>query len=263
MVWRGVCGRHRVTTETQGFFGRVVVITGASRGLGQVLAQQFSAAGASVGLIARDGVAVKQLAATLPGRAAAVACDVSDEDEVAAAFAHIADTLDGVDTVVANAGIAAESGRGHKLSLDSWRAILDVNLTGSFLTARAAYPYLAASKQGRLVLTSSVMARLPRRGIAAYAASKAGIEGLTRALAVDWARDGISVNAVAPGFFGAGLGTAFAASDRLAEEVSSRIPLDRFGAPEELARTVRFLVSPASGYVTGQVIAVDGGYGLG
>jgi NAD(P)-dependent dehydrogenase (short-subunit alcohol dehydrogenase family) len=243
--------------------GRVVVITGASRGVGELLAESFAAAGASVGLLARDEAAIKQLAGRLPRPAAAVACDVADEDSVTEAFAQVAERLGRIDSVVANAGIAPGSGRAHKLDAGTWRSVLDVNLTGTFFTARAAYPYLAAADQGRLVLTSSVMATLPRRGIAAYAASKAGIEGLARALAADWATDGITVNAVAPGFFDVGMGNAFHESERLREQVSSRTPTGRFGGAEELACVVRFLAGDASSYVTGQVLAVDGGYGLG
>jgi NAD(P)-dependent dehydrogenase (short-subunit alcohol dehydrogenase family) len=188
---------------------------------------------------------------------------VADEDSVTEAFTQVADRLGRIDSVVANAGIATGSGRAHKLAAVTWRSIVDVNLTGTFLTARAAYPYLAASRSGRLVLTSSVMATLPRRGIAAYAATKAGVEGLTRALAADWAADGINVNAVAPGFFDVGLGTAFHESERLRGQVSSRTPAGRFGAAGELAGVVRFLAGETSSYVTGQVLAVDGGYGLG
>jgi NAD(P)-dependent dehydrogenase (short-subunit alcohol dehydrogenase family) len=140
---------------------------------------------------------------------------------------------------------------------------IDVNLTGAFITAKAAHPYLAASGRGRLVLTSSVMARLPRRGLSAYAASKAALEGLTRSLAVDWASDGICVIATAPGFFSAGLGTEFMQSDRLEGQVTARTAVGRFGDATELAEVTGFLAGDSSGYLTGHVLAVDGGYGLG
>lgn len=245
-----------------GLAGRAVVITGASRGVGRLLAESFAESGAALGLLARDGTAVKELANRLPVESVAVTCDVSRPDEVAEAFATVAGSLGRIDSVVANAGIAPASGRAHKLSLDSWRAVLDVNLTGSFLTACAAHPYLAESGSGRLVLTSSVMARLPRRGVSAYAASKAGVEGLTRALAADWAIDGIHVNAVAPGFLDAGMGTAFSETGRLRDQVLSRTVSGRFGEPGEFAEAVGFLAGSGSGYLTGQVLAVDGGYGL-
>lgn len=252
-----------MTAEDDGLANRVVVITGASRGIGRLLAESFAAAGASLGLLARDGVAVKELAGTLPTDCVPVTCDVSDHSAVVDAFAQIAEDLGGVDSVVANAGIALASDRAHNLPVETWRSVIDVNLTGTFLTARAAYPYLAASGTGRLVLTSSVMARAPRRGVSAYAASKAGIEGLTRALAADWAPDGIGVNAIAPGFFDAGLGTAFKGVDRLQKQVLSRTPIGRFGRPEEFAEAVRFLAGERCSYLTGHILEVDGGYGLG
>ncbi|HEX5121330.1 MAG TPA: SDR family NAD(P)-dependent oxidoreductase [Pseudonocardiaceae bacterium] len=248
---------------TRDMVDRVVVITGASRGIGALLAESFSVAGASVGLLARDEAAIKDLAGRLTRPAIPVACDVADEDSVTEAFTQLADRFGRIDSVVANAGIAPGSGRAHTLDAGTWRSIVDVNLTGTFLTAQAAYPHLAVSGQGRLVLTSSVMAALPRRGIAAYAASKAGIEGLARALAADWAIDGITVNAVAPGFFDVGMGHVFHESERLSKQVSSRTPVGRFGSADELAGVVRFLAGEPSSYVTGQVLAVDGGYGLG
>jgi NAD(P)-dependent dehydrogenase (short-subunit alcohol dehydrogenase family) len=246
-----------------GIAGRVVVITGASRGVGAAAAELFAKQGAAVGLIARDAVALAALAERLPARTAAVDCDVADEDALVSAFDRIAGELGRVDSVVVNAGISPAAHRAHRLSTTDWREVLEVNLTGGFLTARAAYPHLAASGRGRLVLTSSVMARAPRRGLAAYAASKSGLEGLARALAVDWADDRIRVNAVAPGFLCAGLGTAFAESDRLREQVVGKTALGRFGDAAELVSALLFLAGDGSEYLTGHVLAVDGGYGLG
>jgi NAD(P)-dependent dehydrogenase (short-subunit alcohol dehydrogenase family) len=242
--------------------GRVVAVTGASRGLGQALAEELSRQGARVGLLARDGEALEVLAKRLDTDAAPVPCDVADPAAVTAAMDRVAVALGGLDSLVVNAGISPGAHRAHNTPVDLWRQVLDVNLTGAFLAARAAHPHLAASGRGRVVLTSSVMARLPRAGLCAYAASKSGIEGLARALAADWAGDGICVNAVAPGFYDAGLGAVFADSDRLRSQVLSRVPLGRFGAAGELAAVVAFLASDASSYLTGHVLAVDGGYGI-
>ncbi|HVV14399.1 SDR family NAD(P)-dependent oxidoreductase [Amycolatopsis sp.] len=242
--------------------GRVVVVTGASRGVGAVLAQVFAEQNARLGLLARNGEALTELAESLPAEAIAVPCDVSDEAAVDAGFKQIAEHFGGVDSVVVNAGIAPPSHKAHKLDAETWRRVLDVNLTGAFLTAHAAHDHLAASGRGRLVLTSSIMAAQPRRGLSAYVASKAGIEGLARALAADWAADGICVNAVAPGFFDTGLGTAFLESDRLSEQIRSRTSFGRFGAAPELAAAISFLAGDEASYVTGQVIPVNGGYGL-
>ena len=246
-----------------GIAGRAVVITGASRGLGAAAAELFAKQGADIGLIARDTEALDALAERLPTRVAAAGCDVADEQALAGAFDRIAGELGRVDSVVVNAGISPAAHRAHRLSTTDWKAVLEVNLTGGFLTARAAYPHLAASGRGRLVLTSSVMARSPRRGLAAYAASKAGLEGLTRALAVDWAGDGIRVNSVAPGFFDTGLGAVFAESDRLRAQVVGKTALGRFGDAAELVNTLLFLAGDGAEYLTGHVLAVDGGYGLG
>ncbi len=245
--------------------GRVVAITGASRGLGRLLANTLADAGAHVALMARDRQALDAAVLDLRERdrlAACAACDVTDPASLKDAFDKVAAQLGGLDAVIANAGVSPATRRGHNLPLDAWRQALDVNLTGPFLTARAAYPYLARSGHGRLVLTSSVMARIPRPGLSAYAASKAGLEGLARALAVDWASDRICVNVVAPGFFDVGLGRAFHDEPRLRQQVSDRTLLADIGAPEDITGVFRFLVSPSSSYLTGQTIGVDGGYGM-
>lgn len=242
--------------------GRTVVITGASRGLGQVLAESFAKEGARLGLLARSGDALAALTATLPADTLAVPCDVSSADDVDAAFDLVARRFGGVDSVVANAGVMPDNRRAQSLPFDTWRRTLDVNLTGAFLTARAAHRYLADSCAGRLVLISSVMARVPRHGISAYAASKAGVEGLARALAVDWATDAITVNAVAPGFFAAGMGEVLERNERYREQVLVRTPASRLGEASELASAVLFLSGDNSGYITGHTLDVNGGYGL-
>jgi NAD(P)-dependent dehydrogenase (short-subunit alcohol dehydrogenase family) len=244
--------------------GRAVIITGASRGVGRALAETFAGLGARLGLVARSAADLDALSDQLTGQGAEVAaavCDVADGPGVEAAFARLAERLGGIDSVVVNAGISPIAKRAHNLPLDAWLDVLRVNLTGGFVTALAAYPHLVRSGRGRLVFTTSVMATVPRRGLSAYAASKAGIEGLTRALAADWATDGILVNAVSPGFIDAGLGTAFAESPRLRDQVTQRTLLGRFGDAAELAEAYIFLAGDACKFVTGQVLRVDGGYG--
>jgi NAD(P)-dependent dehydrogenase (short-subunit alcohol dehydrogenase family) len=247
---------------SSGLGGRVVVITGASRGVGAGLAHAFADQEARLGLIARDGDALSDLARELSADTLVVPCDIADEVAMSHAFKQVAQHFGSVDSVVANAGVAPASHRAQSLDIETWRSVIEVNLTGTFITARAAHEHLAASGRGRLVLTSSVMAAQPRRGLSAYAASKAGIEGLARALAADWASDAICVNAVAPGFFDAGLGAAFAGSSRLSEQIQSRTSLARFGSVAELASVVSFLAGDRSSYLTGHTLSIDGGYGL-
>jgi NAD(P)-dependent dehydrogenase (short-subunit alcohol dehydrogenase family) len=245
---------------------RVVVITGASRGVGLALARAFAARGARLGLVARSAERLTQLADGLSAEGADVvtaSCDITDGPALETAFDQIAGRFGGVDSVIVNAGISPAAHRAHNLTTQLWDEVLRVNLTGGFTTAKAAYPHLARSGRGRLVFTTSVMAGAPRRGLAAYAASKAGLEGLTRALAADWAGDGIRVNAVSPGFFEIGLGAAFDETPRLHDQVVSRTVLGRFGHATELADAFLFLAGDSCGYLTGQVLHVDGGYGLG
>ncbi len=255
-------GREQIEN---GVGDRVVAVTGASQGLGHVLAEAFAAAGARVALLARSETALKLLAdeiTTRGGRALAVPCDITDGEGMTEAFGTIAAAWGGVDSVVANAGISPIVRRGQNVPAETWTRILTVNLTGSFLTAQAAYPYLAASGRGRFVANTSVMARRPRPGLSAYAASKAGLEGLTKALAVDWAPDGICVNAVAPGFFDSPLAAGLRSDERREREITDHTLLRRWGHHDDLPGAFLFLASDAASYLTGQVLTVDGGYEL-
>lgn len=245
-----------------GVNGRVVAITGASRGIGRALASEFAGRGAKVAMFARDESLLKEAAADLAGEILAIGCDVTDADALADGFQQVSNRWGHVDSVIANAGVSLETRRVQNVSEQAWRATVEVNLTGAFLTARAAYPHFAGSAGARLVFVSSVMARVPRHGIGAYAASKAGLEGLTRAVSADWAADGICVNAVAPGFISAGMGTILDESPRLREGAVSRTLVGRLGTVSELAHAVLFLAGDGSGFITGHVLSVDGGYGL-
>jgi NAD(P)-dependent dehydrogenase (short-subunit alcohol dehydrogenase family) len=241
------------------------VVTGSSQGLGRTLARALAAAGASVGLLARSADALKEVAREIEdggGNALPLACDVTDLEALHTALAAVDDQLGGIDSVIANAGISPVVSRAQNLSLDLWRQVLEVNLTGVFLTSQAGHPYLTASGRGRFVINTSIMARRPRPGLSAYAASKAGLEGLMRALAVDWAPDGICVNAVAPGFFESPLAQGFVDNQRLNREIRDHTLFGRWGTSADLPGAFLFLASDAAAYVTGQTIVVDGGYQL-
>ncbi len=240
---------------------RVVVVTGCSRGLGKVFVESFAKQGAKIGLIARDGHALEDLAETLSTESVAVSCDVTDANQMIAAYEKIGERFGGIDSVVANAGGLLAANRAEKLAVKKWREVIELNLTGAYITARMAYTYLRASHAGRMIFVSSAATKVPPHGSSAYIAAKAGVEGLTRALCAEWAQDGIRVNALAPGFMDDG--EAPEIRDVISRRVIDRTTIREPGRALDLANTLIFLASDACEYMTGQVLSVDGGYGLG
>jgi 3-oxoacyl-[acyl-carrier protein] reductase len=238
--------------------GKRVVITGASRGLGRLLATAFSRGGALVALVARTESDLEAVADELPGPTLVVPGEVTDEDcNEAVADATVAE-WGGVDAWICNAGISPLVAGPRRTSGAVWREILDVNLTGAFLGARAATRVLG--RGGRIVFTGSVLGERPRQGLAAYSASKAGLVGLAKALALDLAEAGITVNVVAPGWFDSPLVDPWKHHAELGAGVLAHTALGRWGAPEDLVGAYLFLASDASAFVTGTVLTVDGGY---
>jgi NAD(P)-dependent dehydrogenase (short-subunit alcohol dehydrogenase family) len=238
--------------------GKRVVITGASRGLGAVLSHAFSEAGACLALVARSEKDLKDLADELPGHALALSGDVTDEDFNEAVADAVVDEWGGLDVWIANAGISPMVGGPRETDPARWRQVLDVNLTGAFLGARAAARVMGHG--GRIVFTGSVLGERPRKGLAAYSASKAGLTALAKGLALDLAPAGITVNVVAPGWFDSPLADAWMRTPELSGEIIGHTALRRWGAPSDLTGAYRFLASDASAFVTGTVISVDGGY---
>lgn len=238
--------------------GRRVVLTGAGRGLGRVLAHAFSAAGAYVALVSRTGDDLERLAAELPGKALTLVADVTDADANDAVADAVVAEWGGVDAWIANAGVSPIVAGPRDTPPDVWRHVLDVNLTGAFLGARAAARVM--ERGGRIVFTGSVMGERPRAGLAAYNASKAGVVAMAKTLALDLAADGITVNIVAPGWFDSPLAEGFKRSDALTAEILGHTAQGRWGAATDLAGAYLFLASDASAFVTGTVITVDGGY---
>ena len=238
--------------------GKRVVITGASRGLGRLLAHAFSHGGASVALVARTETDLKAVAAELPGPSIVCSGEVTDaEFNEAVADATVAE-WGGVDVWICNAGISPVLGGPRQTAPAVWREVLDVNLTGAFLGARAAARVMREG--GRLIFTGSVLGERPREGLAAYSASKAGLVGLAKGLALDLAPAGITVNVVAPGWFDSPLAERWKNTPELEAGVLGHTAQHRWGASTDLAGAYQFLASDASAFVTGTVLNVDGGY---
>lgn len=241
--------------------GRVAVITGGARGIGQETAQLFAAAGARVVLLDLDEAAANEAAAAIGTQASAVRVDVASESEVGAAFDGIAGTHGRIDILVNNAGMALRRPT-VELPLADWQRVVDVNLTGTFLCARAAAPHMLRQGSGAIVNVASIMG-LSGGGLypnISYQATKGAIVNMTRALAVEWARSGIRVNAVAPTWVDTDFITPLKQKPELMAEIARVTPLGRLAQPEEVANAILFLASPAAAMITGHVLAVDGGF---
>jgi len=238
--------------------GKRVVITGASRGLGALLAHAFSQAGASVALVARTERDLKAIAGALPGPSLVLCGDVTDEDFNEAAADATLTEWGGVDTWICNAGISPIVAGPRATAAQVWRQVLEVNLTGAFLGARAAARVMRQG--GRLIFTGSIMGDRPRKGLAAYSASKAGLVGMAKALALDLAPAGITVNVVAPGWFDSPLADGWKNNPELSAAITGHTAQRRWGTSTDLAGAYQFLASDASAFITGTVLNVDGGY---
>ena len=242
---------------------QVAIVTGAGRGIGESIARHFVEAGANVAVVSRSEENSSKVAATLeairPGSARAYAVDVADFDAVQKVGEQIAADFGRADILVNNAGITRDNLL-MRMSSEDWDAVLDTNLKGSFNFIRAVLRPMIKQRSGRIINISSVSGLIGLAGQTNYAASKAGLIGLTKSLAKEVASRGITVNVVAPGFIETDM-TAFL-NEEIRKGALSQIPLSRFGQTEDIASTVAFLCSPAAGYITGQVLAVDGGMSM-
>jgi 3-oxoacyl-[acyl-carrier protein] reductase len=231
---------------------RTVLITGGNRGIGLACTQAMVAAGHRVAVTSRSGDPVEG--------ALSIACDGTDATAVDAALAQIEAELGAVEILIANAGIAKD-GLVVRMSDEDFASVIDTNLTASFRVARNVAKKMMRARYGRIVFMSSVGAYMGAAGQANYAASKAGLIGLARAMARELASRGITVNVVAPGPIATDM--LAAVTDKRLDEMKATVPVGRLGDPAEVAAAVQYLVSDAAGFVTGVVLPVDGGLAMG
>jgi 3-oxoacyl-[acyl-carrier protein] reductase len=237
------------------FSGVSVLVTGGTRGIGRGIVEAFARRGATVTFTGRDEAAAAEVAGGAPG-ARFVAADVSTPGGAEAAVAAAVEHGGGLDVLVNNAGITRD-GLLMRMSDEDWAAVLATNLTGTFLTTRAASRRLLKSQRGRIVNITSVVGLTGNVGQANYAASKGGIVAFTKAVAKELASRGVTANAVAPGFIQTDMTAGL--PEAVVTEMRGRIPLGRLGTVQDVAEVVVFLATAEAGYVTGQVIVVDGG----
>lgn len=239
--------------------GRVVMVTGGSRGIGLACANWFVAAGDRVAVTSRTGGVDGEVVAG-PGRLLPLACDVTDPVQVEAAFAAVEEEWAPVEVLVANAGVTRDT-LVLRMSEEAWSEVIDTNLTGVFRVAKRALAKMIRLHRGRVIMVSSVGAFIGSAGQANYAASKAGLIGMARSMAREVATRSITVNVVAPGLTETNMLAALGEDRR--QEFAAQVPLGRVARPDEIAEAVGFLASDGAAYITGAVLPVDGGLGMG
>jgi 3-oxoacyl-[acyl-carrier protein] reductase len=254
----------RLSTLSQSIAGKVALVTGAGSGMGRATAHLFADEGASVAVVDVVSQGVTTVAKEIESAGAEGAgfvCDVADAKAIPGLIAQVVDRFGGLDILVNNAGISRPAPVESEDYEDSWALTLDVNLTAHIRLVRAALPYLERSGEGRVVNIASTEGVGAQPFVSAYTASKHGVVGLTRALAVELGRRGVTFNCVCPGPIETGM-TAPIPGDAKAKFARRRVPLRRYGQPEEVAQATLSLVLPAASYINGAVLLVDGGLSI-
>jgi 3-oxoacyl-[acyl-carrier protein] reductase len=251
-----------------GVAGRVAVVTGGAQGIGAAVATRLAAGGAKVAVVDLNADAAAATAASIAqtgAEAIPVSADVSQRDQVEAAIAAVVAGFGGLHILVNNAGVLRDNLL-FKMTDDDWTTVMNVHLRGAFLASQVAQRHMVEAHYGRIISMSSTSA-LGNRGQANYATAKAGLQGFTKTLAIELGPFGITANAIAPGFIETAMTKATAERigttiEAMRENVAATIPVRRGGVPEDVANVAAFFAAEESGYVTGQVVYVDGGRGL-
>jgi len=242
--------------------GKTALITGASKGLGKAMAAALAEAGASVALVARDSEKLEAVRAEIEaagGRAKTFTADVTHEEQVNTLKDKVAAQLGNVQILINNAGINLRKNL-IEFSLEEWRSVMDTNLTSVFLVCRAFVPQMRGTGYGRIINMSSIMSHVSLPGRSAYSSSKTALLGLNRALALELAGDGVTVNGISPGPFGTEMNQAIMHNPEANAQFLANLPVGRWGKVEEVGSLARFLCSDAAGFITGTDILIDGGW---